>query len=331
MDILEPILRDLYAIVGSIFALDRVIAVVKIIFTVIIILLLTRFANRVVGRVFRALFTPKKDDPKYTERAKWAKTAVPLMENVSKWLIMVLSLFFILSAIGVPLKALLASAGVAGLAIGFGAREFIADVIAGFFLLFEGLVRVGDYVKVGEVRGRIVNVGLRVVQVRRYNGQLWVVPNAKLEKFANYSREYMRAIVKVGVAYEQDVRGAMRVLKEVGKQWYQDHQDLALDEPKVTGIITFDESRCIIRISCKVKPLKHWRAQRQIRLLIKDAFEREGVEIPFSRSVVYFKGIEGVRGERNLYSFIQSEAEEAEEEEGILLEEGAGAQSEKQL
>ena len=86
MDILEPILRDLYAIVGSIFALDRVIAVVKIIFTVIIILLLTRFANRVVGRVFRALFTPKKDDPKYTERAKWAKTAIPLMENVSKWL-----------------------------------------------------------------------------------------------------------------------------------------------------------------------------------------------------------------------------------------------------
>ena len=331
MDILEPILRDLYAIVGSIFSLDRVIHIVKIIFTVIIILLLTRFANRLVGRVFRALFTPKKDDPRYAERAKWAKTAIPLMENVSKWLIMVLSLFFILSAIGVPLKALLASAGVAGLAIGFGAREFIADVIAGFFLLFEGLVRVGDYVKVGDVRGRIVNVGLRVVQVRRYNGQLWVIPNGKLEKFANYSREYMRAIVKVGVAYEQDVRRAMRLLKEVGQQWYQDHQDLALDEPKVTGIITFDESRCIIRIACKVKPLKHWRAQRQIRLLIKDAFESEGIEIPFSRSVIYFKGIEGVQGERNLYSFIQSEAEEAEEEEGILLEEGPGAQSEKQL
>jgi len=336
MDLLEPILRDLYAFVGSIFAPDRIIHVAKVIFTVVIILLVTRFANRLIGKVFRALFTPKKDDPKYAGRAKWAKTAVPLMENVSKWLIMVLSLFFILSAIGVPLKALLASAGVAGLAIGFGARNLIADVIAGFFLMFEGLVRVGDYIKVGKVRGRIVSVGLRVIQVRRYNGQLWVIPNGKLangklENFANYSREYMRAIVKVGVAYEQDVRRAMRLLKEVGKKWYQDHQDLALDEPKVTGIITFDESRCIIRIACKVKPLKHWRAQRQIRLLIKDAFESEGIEIPFSRSVIYFKGIEGTRGERNLYSFIQSEAEEAEEEEGILLEEGPGAQSEKQL
>jgi len=329
MDLLEPILRDLYAIVGSIFALDRIIHIVKVIFTIIVILLLTRFANRVVGRVFRALFTPKKDDPRYAERAKWAKTAVPLMENVSKWLILILSLFFVLSAIGVPLQALLASAGVAGLAIGFGAREFIADVIAGFFLLFEGLVRVGDYVKVGEVRGRIVNVGLRVVQVRRYNGQLWVIPNGKLEKFANYSREYMRAIVKVGVAYEQDVRKAMRLLKEVGQTWYRDHQDVALDEPKITGIITFDESSCIIRIACKVKPLKQWRAQRQIRLLIKDAFEREGIEIPFSRRVVYYKNIEGVPTERNLYSFVESEAEEAEEEEGILMEEGPGGQPER--
>jgi small conductance mechanosensitive channel len=123
MELIEPILRDLYAIVGSIFALDRIIHIVKIVFTVIIILLLTRFANRVVGKVFRALFTPKKDDPKYGERSKWAKTAVPLMENVSKWIIMILSIFFILSAIGVPLQALLASAGVAGLAIGFGARK----------------------------------------------------------------------------------------------------------------------------------------------------------------------------------------------------------------
>jgi small conductance mechanosensitive channel len=331
MELMEPILRDLYAMVGSIFALDRIIHIVQIIFTVIIILLLTRFANRVVGKVFRALFTPKKDDPKYAERSKWAKTAVPLMENVSKWIIMILSIFFILSAIGVPLQALLASAGVAGLAIGFGAREFIADVIAGFFLLFEGLVRVGDYVKVGDVRGRIVSVGLRVVQVRRYNGQLWVVPNGKLDRFANYSREYMRAIVRVGVAYEQDVRRAMRVLKAVGQQWYEDHQDLALDTPKVTGIITFDESRCIIRIACKVKPLKHWRAQRQMRLLIKDAFEREGIEIPFDRNVTYFKDIEGMPGEKNLYSFVQSEMEEAEEEEGIVAEEGPGSQPDKQL
>lgn len=331
MDLVEPILRDLYSIIGWIFDPDRVVHIVKVIGLIILILLLTRVANRVCGRIFRLVFTPKKDDPKYSERARWAKTAVPLMENVSKWLILVLSLFFILSAIGVPLQALVASAGVAGLAIGFGAREFIADVIAGFFLMFEGLVRVGDYVKIGDVRGRIVHVGLRVVQVRRYNGQLWVVPNGKLEKFANYSREYMRAIVKVGVAYEQDVRKALLVLKEVGQKWHLDHQDLALDEPKVTGIITFDKSSCIIRISCKVKPLKHWRAQRQIRVLIKDAFEREGIEIPFTRSVVYFKNVEGVRGERNLYSFIQSEAEEAEEEEGILIEEGAGKQPEGQV
>ena len=331
MDLLEPILRDLYAIVMWVFDPDRIIHIFKVIGLIILILLLTRLAKRVCGRAFRLVFPPKKDDPRYSERAKWAKTAIPLMENVSKWVVLVLALFFILSAIGVPLQALLASAGVAGLAIGFGAREFIADVIAGFFLMFEGLVRVGDYVKVGDVRGRIVSVGLRVVQVRRYNGQLWVVPNGRLENFANYSREYMRAIVKVGVAYEQDPRKALKVLKEVGQRWYQDHQDLALDEPKVTGIISFDESRCIIRISCKVKPLKHWRAQRQMRLLIKDAFEAEGIEIPFNRNIVYFKDIEGIRGERNLYSFVQSEIEEAEEEEGLLIDEGAGKQREGQV
>ncbi len=330
MELLGPFLRDLYSIVLWIFDPDRIVNILKVIGLIILILLLTRVANRVCGKIFRFVFTPKKDDPKYSERAKWAKTAIPLMENVSRWVILILSLFFMLSAIGVPLQALLASAGVAGLAIGFGAREFIADVIAGFFLMFEGLVRVGDYVKIGDVRGRIVSVGLRVVQVRRYNGQLWVVPNGKLENFANYSREYMRAIVKVGVAYEQDPRKAMKVLKEVGQTWYQDHQDLALDEPKVTGIISFDESRCIIRISCKVKPLKHWRAQRQMRLLIKDAFQAEGIEIPFNRNVVYFKDIDGIRGERNLYSFIQSEIEEAEEEEGLLIDEGAGKQPERQ-
>ncbi len=331
MDLLGPILRDLYSILTWIFDLDRIAHIFKVIGLVIIILILTRVANRVGCKVLRVLFTPKKDDPKYPERAKWAKTAIPLMENVSKWFILVLSLFFILNAIGVPLSALLASAGVAGLAIGFGAREFIADVIAGFFLMFEGLVRVGDYIKIGEDRGRVVGVGLRVVQLRRYNGELRVIPNGKLDNFANYSRDYMRAIVKVGVAYEQDVRKAMKVLKEVGQGWYRDHQDLALDEPKVTGILSFDHSSCVLRISCKVKPLKHWRAQRQMRLLIKDAFEREGIEIPFTRNVVYIKDVGGIRGKSNLYSFIQSEAEEAEEEEGILIEEGPGKQPEEQV
>jgi len=331
MDLMEPILRDLYGIAGSIFDPDRIIHIIKIIALIVLILILTRLANRLCGKVFRVLFTPKKDDPRYSERAKWAKTAIPLMENVSRWLILLLSVFFILSAIGVPLQALLASAGVAGLAIGFGARELISDIISGFFLMFEGLVRVGDYIEIGDVRGRIVSVGLRVIQVRRYNGQLWVIPNGKLERFANYSRDYMRAIVRVGVAYEQDVRKAMRILKEVGQKWYQDHSNVALDEPKVTGIISFKDSKCVIRISCKVKPLKQWGAQRQMRLLIKDAFESEGIEIPFNRSVVYFKGIDGVPGERNLYSFLGSEMDEAEEEEGILLEEGPGRQPEGQV
>ncbi len=331
MDLLAPILKDLYGIVTWIFDLDRIVHIFKVVGLVIIILLLTRIANRVCCKVLRVVFTPKKDDPKYPERAKWAKTAIPMMENVFKWVILVLALFFILSAIGVPLKALLASAGVAGLAIGFGAREVVSDVIAGFFLMSEGLVRVGDYIKIGEDRGRVVGVGLRMVKLRRYNGELRVIPNGKLDNFANYSRDYMRAIVKVGVAYEQDVRKALKVLKEVGQTWFRDHQDLALDEPKVTGILSFDESRCVLRISCKVKPLKHWRAQRQMRFLIKDAFEREGIEIPFNRNVVYFKNIEGIRGERNLYSFIQSEMEEAEEEEGLLIEEGSGKQPEEQV
>jgi small-conductance mechanosensitive channel len=190
-----------------------------------------------------------------------------------------------LRAMGVAPTPIIAGARVIGLAVGFGGQTLVKDVIAGFFRLFEGVIAVGDVSTFGNSSGVVEEVGLRVTKYRTFSGELWVIPNGEIRAFGNYNRQWMRAVVPVGVASEQDVGKAMRVLEEVGKAWAEERRDIVLETPVVQGIISFDDSAVTLRLVVKVRPLQHAVAEWELRRRIREAFDREGFEVPFPRRV----------------------------------------------
>jgi len=195
----------------------------------------------------------------------------------------------VLRELGVDTTAIIASAGVVGLAIGFGAQSLVKDVLSGAFLLFEGIISVGDSVTVGEHSGTVEVVGLRNIHLRKFSGELRVIPYGEVTSFGNFNKGYMRAIVEVGIAYEQDVERGMKALEEIANKWAEENKDIVLELPIVQGVLSLGSSDVTLRIAIKVKPMTHWGAERELKRRIKDTFDKKGIEIPFPRQVVYLR------------------------------------------
>ena len=204
-------------------------------------------------------------------------TLAPLLKNLALYALSFVVGIVVLQEVGVDVRALAVSAGVLGLAVGFGAQSLIKDVITGFFILFEGLVRVGDVIEVGGHTGVVEAIGLRVTRLRLFNGAQRIVPNGDLTQFANYNRGWARAVVDVGVTYDTDVRRALEALERVGRDWATE-TGLGLDAPLAQGIVRFGETEVGLRLSVKVMPAGRADAESDLRRRIKEAFDRDGLE-----------------------------------------------------
>jgi small conductance mechanosensitive channel len=245
------------------------------------------------------------------------KTLAPLLKNVLKYCTIFIAGVTVLRVLGVDPTPIIAGAGVVGLAVGFGAQTLVKDVISGFFLLFEGLIAVGDAISFGNSAGIVEEVGLRVTKYRTFAGELWVIPNGEIRAFGNSNRQWMRAVVVVGIAYEQDSNKAMRVLDEVGKAWAEEHRDVVLEPPQVQGILSFDEASITLRLAIKVKPAQQGPAELELRRRIKEAFDRAGVDIPIPRRMVYTKqNGDGAEGQEQKVMLVQKPEAIAQHVEG---------------
>jgi small conductance mechanosensitive channel len=217
------------------------------------------------------------------------RTLVTIVHSVIGYVILFVAVIMCLRVLGVDYSAILAGAGVVGLAVGFGAQTLIRDFISGFFLLLEDLVSVGDWISVGDISGSVETVGLRITRIRALDGTLHVVPNGELTRFGNANRGFMRALVTVDLAYEQDPGRGMALARSVADQWYEENRAVAVEPPAVQGLLNFGESGVKIRVVCKVKPMQHWTAEQALRLRLKQAFAASGIEIPLPRRVVYLR------------------------------------------
>ena len=187
---------------------------------------------------------------------------------------------------------MIAGAGVVGLAIGFGAQTLVKDCISGVFMVAEEVVSEGDWVDMDGRLGQIEAVGLRITRLRGFDGRLWHIPNGEVKVVGNYNRGWVRAIVPVGIAYEGDLARGIQVLQSVADAFVEEHPDLVLeqDRPMAQGVTGLDDSSVGLRLVVKVKNTSAgelWPAERELKRRIKEAFDREGIEIPFPRRVVY--------------------------------------------
>ena len=156
-------------------------------------------------------------------------------------------------------------------------------------MLIEDQYGVGDVIDVGDAAGVVEAVNLRTTQIRDVHGTLWHVPNGEIRRVANKSQEWARTVLDIEVAYDTDIAKAMEVIKRVADEVWEEAPENAtiLEEPEIWGVEMFGESSIAIRLVCKVEPGEQWATSRLIRGRVKDAFEREGIEIPFPQRVIW--------------------------------------------
>ncbi len=188
------------------------------------------------------------------------------------------------------LKGFLAGAGILGVALGFGAQSLLRDVITGFFILLENQYAVGEYITTGNFSGFVEEIELRVTKLRDWGGEYHIIPNGQISAVTNHSRGSMRALVEVGIAYEEDIDKAISVMEEVSEKVRNELRDVIVEGPEVLGVVDLGPSEVVIRTIAKTKPMEQWRVERELRKRFKGAFDRAGIEIPYPRRVVITPG-----------------------------------------
>jgi len=187
--------------------------------------------------------------------------------------------FVILGDLSINLAPLLASAGVVGVAVGFGAQSLVRDYLAGIFMLVEDQYGVGDAITVGQASGTVENVTLRITRVRDVNGVVWHIRNGAIETVGNESQGWARAVIDFPVPYEADLSTIMTLLTEVGDGMWHDPawRSVMLEAPEVWGAQAITGTKVVMRMVAKTAPLRQWGVERELRARLKTALYQAGI------------------------------------------------------
>jgi small conductance mechanosensitive channel len=245
---------------------------------------LRMFIRRVV-----ALRTDASGLEDASRRSLRADTLIQLANSITNVVIFGVILLLILGQLGVNLAPLLAGAGVAGIAVGFGAQTFVKDLLAGISVLAEDQYGVGDVIDFGEGSGTVESMTLKSTRVRALDGTLWHIPNGEIARVANMTQGWSRVILDIGVAYAseiafvheriQEVLDALALTNGVGSKF--------IEAPEIWGVQDLGENSVVLRVAIKVLPGEHWQITRVLRAAIKNKFDECNIEIPFPQVKIW--------------------------------------------
>lgn len=276
---------------------DVVISLVAALVVLFVAFLLSRVARRLVRRwvsnaTVRGITRVGTPGAKARSQLR-AQTLGDVMADVVTVLIWVLAVFTALGQIGVELGPLVAGAGIAGIALGFGAQNLVKDFFSGFFILLEDQFGIGDVIQIDpEVSGVVEDVTLRVTRLRSLDGSVWFVPNGEIRYLANKSKEWARALVDIQVAYGEDLDAVTEIIRAVAGRLREDEEigPKILEDIEIMGVEVLGESGVTIRCYLKTQPLEQWTVARRFRQEIKRTFDAEGIEIPFPHRKMIIEG-----------------------------------------
>ena len=281
--------------------------IIKVAFVLALAWLLTRLARRAIARFVQRLTREGSEragmlramsplaDPggginlqRATARAQTIGEVARSFAVVAIW---VTAGMTVLGAFNINLGPLIAGAGIAGIALGFGAQNLVRDFLSGMFMLLEDQYGVGDVIDVGEATGAVESVSLRTTRLRSVDGTVWYVPNGEIRRVGNMSQHWSRALLDVPVAYGTDLDAASELIKRVADELAADPEwsSLVLSDPEVWGLEQLGESQMSIRLVVQTVPLEQWKVMRELRRRLKLAFDAEGVEIPFPQRTVWVR------------------------------------------
>jgi small conductance mechanosensitive channel len=217
-------------------------------------------------------------------RKQRAETMGSVLKSVASGLILAIVIVMVLDQVGVNIAPIIASAGIVGVALGFGAQNLVKDFLSGIFMILEDQYGVGDSVDLGEAIGTVEAVGLRVTRLRDVDGTVWYVRNGEILRVGNQSQNWARTVLDITVAYDSDLDQVQQLLQEEATAMYEDEQyhDIIIEPPEVWGVERFDKDGAVVRVVLKTAPLQQWPVARALRQRIKSRFDAAGIRIPTS-------------------------------------------------
>jgi small conductance mechanosensitive channel len=255
--------------------------VALIVTALFIILFIIKLSRRISAKIIIRLEKSEKLDAHRKQRYHTLSSVILSFIKIVVW---VLGVLWVLGELGIDYAPFLVAAGGISLAIGFGAQSLVKDVVTGFFLLMEEQFALGDFIEIDGQAGTVEKISLRTIKFRGLDGTLHIIPNGSISGVSNKTYQWSRAVVKVGVSYDENTENVLAVLNKVCQEMAGDQQwnDMLIDEPIPQGILSFGDSAVEFRILAKTKPGDQWSVERELHIRIKNAFDRHGIEIPYN-------------------------------------------------
>ena len=267
---------------------DFMIVILKDIIVIVLVFFISRFLlNRLTSFTTKFMERAQAMDDK--NKSKDLATSMTLVRSVGRYAITFVAVVIVVNQLGFQnvFSNVITAAGVGALVISLGAQSIIQDMLAGLFLMFEKQFGVGDYVKIGDYEGTVTSIAMRCTYLKNFRGEKIIVPNGQIKSVINYSNEFNMAVIEVPTPYEANTMEIVEILKDVAWKYYEEHKDICYDTPNVVAIAAFQDSAVQINIYIKAKERNHYKIQNDMRLLVKERFDKEGISIPYNQIVVH--------------------------------------------
>ena len=258
--------------------------VAKLLLEVIIFVVLLRFVNKAMNLFFEKLIAKIADSEVQKQYQTLRQLGIYIIDAI-------IILFFatnILESLGINMKPILATAGVLGVAVGFGGKKFVEDLFTGLSIILTGQLRVGDYVTVNNSTGTVEKITLTMIVIRAFNGDVHYLRNGQIDTVINQTKDFSFPLFNVGVAYKTNINHVMQVLKDLGRELKESEEygKYVLSAIEICGLNEFQDSAIVVLCRIKTTPQEQWKIKRRFNQMIKERFEQEGIEIPFPQVVV---------------------------------------------
>ncbi len=248
--------------------------------------------HRIIPRALRLTVERQMKGREEEEIEQRVDTLASVFTAGGRVIIVLATLLTLMPLAGISIGPLLAGVGILGLAVGFGAQSLVKDVISGLFILLDNQYSKGDVVTVGGISGLVEDVGIRRTVLRDLDGIVHYIPNGEIAVASNFTQEYSRVNLNVGVSYSEDLDQVMQVIDRVGEEMAADPQwaPSIISPPKSLRVDNLGDSGIDIKVVGDTKPIKQWEVMGELRKRIKKAFDDEGIEIPYPHRVMVTRG-----------------------------------------
>lgn len=261
---------------------------IKIVLIILVSYVARKFAGIFIENIIRKIIISEYFSTK-EEEIKREDTLIRIFTVSFGILVWTMAFLMILQEIGIAIGPLLAAAGIAGVAFGFGGQYLIRDLISGLFIIMENQYRIGDVVCFDGTCGLVEDISMRMTTMRDLDGVVHHVPHGEIKKVANLSKQFARVNLNIGISYDSNLEQVISVVNKVGKELTEDPEwkEHILKSPQFLRVDDFGDSAIVIKILGETKPLKQWDITGELRKRLKIAFDKEGIEIPFPQRVIH--------------------------------------------